>query len=127
MKLRIKGNSLRLRVTRSELARLLAGGRVEEAIHFAPGPEAVLRYALQIDPASKTVHLHYGGRDIEVSVSLDQARVWNEETQVGIYAALDLGSAGTLEIAIEKDFACLDGSDEDNRDTFTNPLEGKAC
>jgi hypothetical protein len=26
---------------------------------------------------------------------------------------------------VEKDFACLDGSDEDNRDTFTNSMESR--
>ena len=36
MKLRIKGNSLRLRISRSEVARLLEGDCLEETIHFAP-------------------------------------------------------------------------------------------
>jgi len=45
MKLRIKGNSLRLRVSRSELAHLQAGGRIEETIRFAEAPEAKLTYA----------------------------------------------------------------------------------
>jgi hypothetical protein len=127
VKLRIKSNSLRLRVVRSELARLLVGERVEEATHFAPAPEAVLRYTLGVDFTSEDVHVRYGAGEIAVSVSSEQVRVWSEENQVGIYAMLDLGSVGTLEIAIEKDFACLDGSDEDNHDTFVNPLEGKAC
>jgi hypothetical protein len=47
MKLRIKGNSLRLRVSRSELAHLQAGGRIEETIRFAEAPEAKLTYALE--------------------------------------------------------------------------------
>jgi hypothetical protein len=32
-----------------------------------------------------------------------------------------------LEVAIEKDFACLDLSDQDNEDTFSNPMAGKSC
>ncbi|MGH9600687.1 MAG: DUF7009 family protein, partial [Terracidiphilus sp.] len=35
MKLRIQGNSLRLRVTRAELDRLAGNGRVEETVYFA--------------------------------------------------------------------------------------------
>jgi hypothetical protein len=54
-------------------------------------------------------------------------RAWSEESQIGIYATLPIGPAGSLEIAVEKDFACLDGRDEDNQDTFANPLEGKVC
>ncbi len=47
MKLRIKGNSLRLRVSPSEMERLLSAGRIEEIIHFAQEPDAKLTYALE--------------------------------------------------------------------------------
>lgn len=127
MKLRIKGNSLRLRVTRSELARLSAGESINEAIQFAPEPTAVFRYALVSSPETDQVRIRYRDGEITVTIAPEQMRVWGEESQIGIYATLDLGSAGPLEIAVEKDFACLDGRDEDNRDTFANPLEGKAC
>jgi hypothetical protein len=46
MKLRIKGNTLRVRVSRSEVARLLAGDCLEETIHFSPEPVAKFTYAL---------------------------------------------------------------------------------
>jgi len=49
MKLRIKGNSLRVRVSRSEVTRLLAGDRLEETINFTPEPVANFTYALQQD------------------------------------------------------------------------------
>jgi hypothetical protein len=49
---------------------------------------------------------------------------WSKESQVGVYATLHLGPAGPPEDSAEKDFAGLDGSDEDNCDAFTNPLEG---
>lgn len=45
MRLRIKGNSLRLRLTRSEVARLSVGEPVEESTEFAP--DHVLRYRIQ--------------------------------------------------------------------------------
>lgn len=59
MKLRIKGNSLRLRVSRSEVAKLLKGQRVEETIHFAPQSAAPLSYALEqaiSNHADGTIH-----------------------------------------------------------------------
>jgi hypothetical protein len=37
MKLRIQGNSLRLRLTQKEVARVRNGGLVESVIEFAPG------------------------------------------------------------------------------------------
>ena len=59
MKLRVKGNSLRLRVSRSELARFLDGERVEETIHFTRSPEASLTYALESAVQSAPVRVQY--------------------------------------------------------------------
>jgi hypothetical protein len=44
--------------------------------------------------------------------------------QVGIAEDISLGSLGSLALLIEKDFACLDRSEEDNQDTFPNPNAG---
>ena len=127
MKLRIKGNSLRLRVSRSELARFQEGGRIEETIHFTAAPEATLTYALESATRPSPVTVRYGSREVTVILSKDRARIWSDESEVGVYTTLDIGAAGSLEVAVEKDFACLDRSDEDNRDTFANPVAGATC
>jgi hypothetical protein len=36
-------------------------------------------------------------------------------------------SASVLEVAVEKDFACLDQGAAENRDKFPNPHEGRKC
>jgi hypothetical protein len=46
MKLRIQGNSIRLRVSRSELAAFVETGRLEETVYFGPQVETSLTYAL---------------------------------------------------------------------------------
>ena len=45
MKLRIQGNSLRLRLSQSEVAQFSKTGFVEDSIQFAPG--AMFAYALE--------------------------------------------------------------------------------
>jgi hypothetical protein len=127
MKLRIKGNSLRLRVSRSELAHFQAGGRIEETIHFTAAPEATLTYALESALKPSPVTVRYGSREVTVILSKDRARIWGGESEVGVYTTLDMGPAGSLEVVVEKDFACLDRSDEDNSDAFANPLAGATC
>jgi hypothetical protein len=127
MKLRIKGNSLRLRVSRSELARFQAGGRIEETIHFTAAPEATLTYALESALKSPPLTVRYGSGEVTVVLSKDRARIWGDQTEVGVYTTLEMGPAGSLEVVVEKDFACLDRSDEDNSDTFANPLAGAVC
>lgn len=121
MKLRIKPNSLRLRVSRSELARLLDGSRVEETIRFSAIHEAKLTYALDSAVQSSPITVQYEPQKVTVILSHDQAAIWGSENEVGVYETLNMGAAGSLEVIVEKDFACLDRSDEDNKDTFDNP------
>jgi hypothetical protein len=127
MKLRIKGNSIRLRVSRSELARFEAGERIEETIHFTADPGATLTYALESASRPAPVTIRYESREVVIILSKDRARIWTSQNEVGVYTTLDIGAAGSLEVAVEKDFACLDRTDEDNSDTFANPLTGATC
>ncbi|WP_255462169.1 hypothetical protein [Granulicella sp. WH15] len=73
------------------------------------------------------VQVQYTTRTIAVILSRQQALDWSSENEVGVYTTLDIGSAGTLEVVVEKDFACLDRSEADNTDTFANPLDGATC
>jgi hypothetical protein len=127
MKLRIKGNSMRFRVSRSEVARLLAADPLVETIQFAPQAGARFTYALQREPLVKCPTVQYTENKVVVLLPADQADLWGGTDQVGIAEEISLGELGALELLIEKDFACLDRSDEDNQDTFANPSAGTKC
>ena len=73
------------------------------------------------------VTVRYGSREVTVILSKDRARIWGAQSEVGVYTTLDMGSAGSLEVVVEKDFACLDRSDEDHSDSFANPHAGATC
>jgi hypothetical protein len=127
MKLRIKGDSLRLRVSRSEVARLLAGDCLEETIHFTPEASAKFTYALQQDRLVSIPTVQYTLNKVTILIPSDQANAWSVTDQVGIAEDISLGGLGLLALLIEKDFACLDRSEEDNADTFANPNAGTKC
>lgn len=127
MKLRIKGNSLRFRVSRSELARLRDGDRLEETIYFSTAPHSHLTYGLQSSQQSKPVAIQSAPQTVRVLISAGRIETWSRETEVGIYESIDLGSRGSLVVVIEKDFACLDRSDKENADTFANPSAAALC
>jgi hypothetical protein len=127
MKLRIKGNSLRLRVSRSEVARLLAGDRLEETIHFTPEAVAKFTYTLQQETSLSRPTVQYAGNTVKILIPVEQAHAWGTTDQVGIAEDIGLGNLGSLALLIEKDFACLDRSEEDNEDTFPNPNAGTTC
>ncbi len=119
MKLRIQGNSLRLRVTRPELAALLETGQVVETTRFAPGPDGELAYSLACAECSN-VDVRYSAGALTVVLPWPVARLWASESEVGVSASIDVGGAA-LTVLVEKDFACLHGTEEENRGTFPNP------
>ena len=127
MKLRIQGNSLRLRVTQPELARLVEGREVADVIHLGPAVGASLRYTLTIADQAAPVEVAYQEGAIAVSITPEQLRAWTDESAVGIYATLEIGPGGLLDVAVEKDFKCLDIRGEQDKDAFPNPLVGKVC
>jgi hypothetical protein len=127
MKLRIKGNSMRFRIARSEVERLLAGDRLEETIYFAPETIAKFTYCLQLEASVSAPTVQYTESRVVVLIPVDQANRWGVTDQVGIAANIGLGDLGSLALLIEKDFACLDRSADDNQDTFANPKAGADC
>lgn len=116
MKLRIRGNSIRLRLLKSEVARLAESGEVSESTDFGGG--AKLTYRLIVDSQAGDVAASFASGVISVNLPAAVAEEWaaNDE-QVGIEAEID-----GLSILIEKDFACLTREDDpDNLDAFPNP------
>ena len=126
MKLRIQGNSLRLRVSRSEVARFSETGRIAETIRFAQEPEATLTYALESSVDTAAIAARWQPGEVAVVIPADVARKWAEGDGVGLSGDCSIGER-TLSVLVEKDFACLDRSDADNADTFPHPLHGATC
>lgn len=126
MKLRIRGNSLRLRLLRGEVEQFGKTGRVEETIRFGESPDACLTYVLEFDRQAQTISTHYAENQITVKIPDAVARNWVESEEVTLenqQAIDDDGdSENFLKILIEKDFVCLDRQDDpDNADAFPHP------
>jgi hypothetical protein len=121
MKLRIKGNSLRLRVTPSEAKQLLRDGVVREHVQLTANPEDRLTYAVTSSLFGAVTTVAYQLGNVTVCVPAIQLQKWAGGEEVGVYADIALGDDQRLSVAIEKDFACLDQSDADNEDTFPHP------
>lgn len=116
MKLRIRGNSLRLRLSQSEVSQLLSEGRVEDAISFGPSKLAYVLTTSDVDHVRAT----YESNRIVVTLPKDRAQEWTSTDEVGIE------SKGELAILVEKDWSCLKPRDgEDDSDAFPHPETAK--
>ena len=123
MKLRIRGNSLRLRISQTEMRRLLTEGGIAETISFGSGADARLTYALKHRPANDEISVEYRAQTVSVVLSTRAATEWAQGGEVGIYGNADTAD-GPLELMVEKDYACLDGNDPVDQDAFPNPQAG---
>jgi len=127
MKLRIKGNSLRLRVTPSDVERLLRCGEIQEHVQFTAIPSDRFTYEVISSSSEAKTTVTYRSGNITVSVPEGQLKKWAGSNDVGVYTEVALGDDQVLSVAIEKDFACLDLSDAENEDTFPNPSLAATC
>jgi hypothetical protein len=113
MKLRIKGNDIRYRLTRTDVDRFAAQGRLEETINFAGQP---LLYVIQETAADK-FSVSYENNAITLYMPVDLKNEWAHTEKVGYR-----DTHGNLNLLIEKDFKCLDNVEEDQSDNYPNPL-----
>jgi len=127
MKLRIKGNSLRLRLTPSEVQLLLRDGVIREHVQLTPDPNDRLTYAVISSLSGPKTTVTYQSGEITVHAPEIELRAWAGSEDIGVYAGVALGDDRLLSVAIEKDFACLDRSDAENEDTFPNPNLAATC
>ncbi len=114
MKLRFQNDSMRLRLSQSEVARLKETGRVENTVAIAPGQALV--YSIETAPVGSVAATLEGGR-IRIVVPVAAAHEWIDSDQTGIE-----GVSSSLQILVEKDFQCLHKSSPSDADAFPNPL-----
>ena len=111
MKLRIKGNSLRLRLTQSEVARVRDGEAIEESTVL--GIEQTLCYRIVAGPGPEEVRTSFVSGVVTITVAGSRLRHWATSDEVGIESV-----SGPLRITIEKDFRCLTRPEEDSDPEF---------
>ncbi|HVF30430.1 MAG TPA: hypothetical protein VNA22_05640 [Pyrinomonadaceae bacterium] len=120
MKLRIKGNSIRLRLLKSEVDRFAAEGRVTEQTSFGANS---LKYTLAVSPDAERVYAEFDDGEICVYVPESQAHAWAIGDEVGFEAEQLIGDGLILSLLVEKDFVCVGRPDDpDRHDAFTAPV-----
>ena len=122
MKLRIKGNSLRIRLTKPEVSKLADTGYLEEQTLFGNNKFV---YALQISDTENELSATLDADKITMFVSKALIEDWPENNIVGFNARMPVNENESLYLLLEKDFVCLDETTEDQGDNYENP--NKTC
>lgn len=125
MKLRIKDNSIRLRLTRTEVDELRDSGIVASTTDFPRGRS--LGYRVESSPASVSPAAFFADGVVTVRLPESAVQSWANTEQVSMPGEQALDDGGTLKVLVEKDFACLtEREDEDESDMYPHP-EASRC
>jgi hypothetical protein len=122
MKLRIKGNSIRVRLDRRDIERLIDEGGVEDAVRF--GPARVFSYAVEIGvaPRERPIASYTDGR-LTIRIDPADAKGWFSGDRIGFDHQQPVED-GIVRVLLEKDLACIDrrpGEEADDAYAFPNP------
>lgn len=121
MKIRIKSASLRLRLSQPEVAALVRDGEISETTPF---PDGTLRYMLRRGAGLSAIDASFRDGIILVTIPETHIAGWESDDRIGFRAEIPLSGGFSLAVLIEKDFQCLDDTDEDQSLNYPNP---KAC
>jgi hypothetical protein len=100
---------------------------MEEKIVSGSSDDETFRYVLESTDTVRSPRATVTPRGIIVQVPPGDAMRWASTDQIGIECEQPIDKQASLRILIEKDLACIDGTEEQNVDTFPNPLTAKKC
>lgn len=112
MKIRIKDNSIRFRLTQSEVSALGENGIVSSFTEFVDRP---FIYAIE-----RTDDRALSAAFIENKIVMKMPAAMVEELVSTDIVGFD-GQAGLVKLLVEKDFVCIDNTMEDQSDNYPNP------
>ena len=122
MKLRIHGNSVRLRLNQAEICQFSKTGWLEEAVEFAPG--SALTFTLESLSSAHSLCAKYQDGALKIQVPAAMAATWVTTDEVGIEGEQPIANGRRLAILIEKDFQCIHSAPDP--DAYPNPLQETA-
>jgi hypothetical protein len=123
LKLRVLDNSIRLRLTQSEVQKISTDGLVRGRVRFAGSH--TFDYVLESSPATVAPEAHISNNVLTVRVPTMDITQWADSEKVSIDSEQVLDDGERLRILVEKDFHCLSPREgEDESDMYPHPQAG---
>ncbi|WP_185217131.1 DUF7009 family protein [Sphingobacterium mizutaii] len=112
MKIRIKDNSVRIRLTQSEVNALYQDGNISSRTEFL---EQAFVYAVERADVPE-LSVEFVENKISLKIPANLLEQMYSTDVVGFE-----GLTGKVKLLLEKDFVCLDNTLEDQSDNYPNP------
>lgn len=122
MKIRIKDNSLRFRLTKSEVHQLCTTGFIQATTQM---PSNTLTYCIKVIDGIQQLNADFIDNAITLLFPASEAAIWYDSDRITYLDNITLPTGENLKLLLEKDFVCLDHTDEDQSDNYENP--NKTC
>jgi hypothetical protein len=125
VKLRIRDDSIRLRLTQQEVRIARSEGVVRGTVRFGGGSR--FDYVLEGSPDAAAASAAISPGALTVTVPQGDLHRWADSETVSLAASQPIADEALLTILIEKDFACLAPREgEDETDMYPHPEAGNA-
>lgn len=113
----MRENSVRLRLSKSEVKSLQQTGQVMERVSFI---DTILTYQIKSHVQSFFL-ANMNLNEISIFMPQEISAIWYDIEDIGYNYIQKNNDGSELHILIEKDFVCLDRTDEDQSDNYANP------
>ncbi|MEO5906093.1 MAG: hypothetical protein ABIQ11_05170 [Saprospiraceae bacterium] len=120
MKIRILGNTIRLRVKMHETAAIRDNGMIEEVLAFGLADSDKLRF--RVVNGKDAFLIEQNGMSVVITVPHLVIEAWANTEMVGFEELITTPKGSDIRVLIEKDFACLDGDRSEEPGSYENPM-----
>ncbi|HDZ06786.1 hypothetical protein LCGC14_0243170 [marine sediment metagenome] len=118
MKIRIKGDSIRFRLTQTEVQALSNNGKIYDSTNFGA---TKFSYGVVLNNKAEHLSIKFENNSIILEMPEADGRSWFANDIITFDHTMKTSSENNLYLLLEKDFTCLDNTIEDQSDNYPNP------
>ena len=120
MKIRIANNSIRFRLKQPEVQLFSQQQSIAEVLEFGAALNDQIQFVLKT-ANSEQFSITFEEHAVTLQVPQPLAQEWTSTDLVGFEEAIETAKGKIIKVLVEKDFACLDKTVEENEGTYPNP------
>ena len=118
MKIRIKGDSIRFRLTQTEVKALSENGKIYDSTNFG---NQEFNYGVVLKKDINNLNISFNNNSITLEMPDTTGKSWYANDIITFDNVLKTSKKNDLYLLLEKDFTCLDNTIEEQSDNYPNP------